>query len=84
MAQKRPVSATSLQDNIQSGAGQASKSVLTQISQKKGDEQSKAKLKIYIIKRIQSEIVIGHKIKHPNIVDFVYFSETGNNIYIFM
>jgi serine/threonine protein kinase len=58
--------------------------VLTQISQKKGDEQSKAKLKIYIIKRIQSEIVIGHKIKHPNIVDFVYFSETGNNIYIFM
>jgi len=39
---------------------------------------------MYIIKRIQSEVIIGQKIKHLNIVDFVYFSETSNNIYIFM
>ena len=27
---------------------------------------------------------IGHKIVHPNIVRFLYFSETTRNIYIFM
>lgn len=42
------------------------------------------KLKQYIIKRIKTEVEIGHKIKHPNIVQFVYFTETGSNIYIFM
>lgn len=42
------------------------------------------KLKQYIIKRIKTEVEIGHKINHPNIVRFVYFSETTRNIYIFM
>jgi hypothetical protein len=42
------------------------------------------KLKHYIIKRIKTEVEIGHKINHPNIVRFVYFSETTRNIYIFM
>lgn len=55
-----------------------------QIAAKQGDQASKAKLRIYIMRRIQAEVVIGQKIKHPNIVQFVYCSETGNNIYIFM
>lgn len=39
---------------------------------------------MYIIKRIKTEVEIGHKINHPNIVKFIYFSETSRNIYIFM
>lgn len=55
-----------------------------QISEKKGDNNSKMKLKQYIIKRIRTEVEIGNKINHPNIVRFIYFSETTRNIYIFM
>ena len=43
-----------------------------QIAAKQGDQASKAKLRIYIMRRIQAEVVIGQKIKHPNIVQFVY------------
>lgn len=38
----------------------------------------------YIIKRTKNEIAICQKTSHPNIVKFHYFSETANNIYLFM
>ena len=38
----------------------------------------------YIIKSTKNEISICQKTLHPNIVKFVYFSETSNNIYLFM
>ena len=57
---------------------------MSRIEQKKGDEASKQKLKAYIKQRIRTEVEIGHKINHPNIVRFLYFSETNRNLYIFM
>lgn len=38
----------------------------------------------YIIKSTKNEISICQKTSHPNIVKFMYFSETQNNIYLFM
>ncbi len=73
-----------MQGDFEDGAGQAGRTVLNEINEKKGGSKSKEELKKYIIKRIRTEVEIGHKINHPNIVKFVYFTETPRNIYIFM
>jgi serine/threonine protein kinase len=73
-----------LQSHLQDGTRQTGTTIISEINEKKGDKKSKDQLKIYIIKRIRTEVEIGHKINHPNIVRFVYFTETSRNIYIFM
>jgi serine/threonine protein kinase len=84
VAQEQPRRKIRLQGHLQDRPRQTGTPVLTEISEKKCDNSSKLKLKQYIIKRIKTEVEIGHKINHPNIVRFVYYSETTRNIYIFM
>ena len=84
MAKGQPEPEDGMQNNIKTVTGQTSRSFWTKIGQKQGDQASKEQLKMYIFKRIQAEVIISQKIKHPNIVEFIYFTETSNNLYIFM
>jgi len=40
--------------------------------------------KKYIIEALKNEVNLWKQLSHPNIVKFIDFSETSNNIYLFL
>ena len=55
-----------------------------QIMESSNKEQEQLNTKNYILKSLQKEIDNWKALNHPNIVKFIDFAETQNNLYFFI